>query len=81
MPTVLLLLLVLDHDLKPLFKVLLHAHAASFKQVLNTLDLSLQVLKLGVFNLIFLLLLIDALLDLILLFGAHKFTIVVHHTT
>ena len=35
------LLLVLDHDLKPLLEIFLHADSAAFEQVLNPLNLVL----------------------------------------
>lgn len=76
-----LLLLMLDHYLEPLLKVLLQTHAASFQQVLNSFDLRLQIFQLRILSLVPLLLLINALLDPIFLIRAYKFSVVVNHAT
>ena len=73
------ILLVFDHDLKPLLEVFLHAHSAAFEQVLNALDLRLQVLELGVLGLVRLLVPIDLCLDLVFLFCPDQLAVVVDH--
>ena len=80
-PAKLLLLLVLDHDLKPLLEVFLHAHSAAFQQTLNPLNLALQVLQLSILTRILLLVLVDALLNLIFFISLEELTIIVNHTS
>jgi len=41
-------LLVFDHHFEPLFEVFLHTDTATFKQVLDALNLCLEVLKLSI---------------------------------
>ena len=72
---------MLNHNLKPLFEVFLHAHSASLQQVLNPFDLCLQVLQLCILCLVSLLVLVDLTLQLIFLLSAHKLSIVINHAS
>ena len=74
-------LLVLDHDFEPLLKVFLHAHAAPFHEVLNSLNLCLELLELCIFALVLLLVLIDSSLQLVFLLRADQLTIIVNQAT
>ena len=72
---------MLNHDFEPLFEVFLHANAASFEQVLDPFNLALQILQFRVLSLVPLLLLIDALLNLVFFVSAHELAIIVNHST
>jgi len=80
-PAKLLLLLMLDHDFEPLLEIFLHSHSAPLQQVLNPLNLALQILQLRVLCLILLLVLVDALLDLIFFWCLDKLSVVINHAS
>lgn len=65
------LLLVLDHDTKPLLEVFLHLHATPLQQILNSFDLCFQVFQLVIVGLIRLLKSVDLLLELLLFLRVH----------
>ena len=80
-PAKLLLLLMLDHDFEPLLEIFLHSHSAPLQQVLNPLNLVLQILELRILALILLLVLVDALLELIFFRSLYKLSIVINHAS
>lgn len=72
---------MLDHDFEPLLKVLLHAHSAALQQILDSLNLRLQLLKLCILRLVLVLEVVDFALELIFFFRAHQFSVVVDHAS
>jgi hypothetical protein len=75
------LLLVLDHDTKPLLEVFLHLHSAPLQQILNSFDLCLQVFQLVIVGLIRLLESVDLLLELLFFLRVHELATLVYHSS
>ena len=72
---------MLNHDLKPLLKVLLHTHTASFKQVLDPFNLGFEVLQLCILVLVVLFERVDLYLECIFFCCPNQLTIVINKTS